>query len=211
MGGLLFRRVLAASARRYAAAGWPVAAGAWWDGARYRCPAEPCRIAGHHSAGHGAPAANCSRDAAEITGWWAVYPHTLILPTGLGVDVLDVAGALGLAAWQQLSYGGLRVPAARLPTGRLLLFVAAGHDATADLPAEFPAGAGLVYHRRGSYVIAPPSRLQHGQISWIRAPWVDGWTPPDPRPVLEAIAAVAGVDITHAADAGPLRPGRRQR
>jgi hypothetical protein len=144
---LLRRRALASSARRYAAAGWPVAAGAWWDGARYRCPTTPCQVAGHHPAGHRPAAGTCSTDLAEVATWWATHPHTVILPTGLVHDVLDVTATHGMAAWQQLHCSGVHVPTARTPTGRLLLFVVAAAEPRPALPEPADTGGG---HRDNS-------------------------------------------------------------
>jgi hypothetical protein len=190
VGSILFRRVLAESAARYAAAGWPVAAGAWWDGARYRCSATPYQVTGHHLSGqltgHLDSAAGWSLDSAEVRSWWTVHPHTLILPTGLVADALDVAAGPGVAIRHQLRRAGVLVPAASLPGRRLLLFVAAGTPPADINPVP---GADLIHHGAGSYVPAPPSALQHGRASWLRPPWVDNWALPAADTVLHAIAA----------------------
>ena len=188
---LLTRRLITASTARYAAAGWPVAPGAWWDGHRYTCPAPACRTTGLHPAGdptHGHPT-GLRTGTAHLDAWvgWATHPHTILLPTGDAFDVFEAPAAQAGRAWRRLYATGVLVPAASLPSGRWLLFTAPAPDLPAhDLPAHgLPRS--VVHHGTGSYVPAPPSTLHHGAVRWEHAPWVTGWVLPEPRGVLGAL------------------------
>ena len=198
MRSLFTRRILAANAIRYANAGWPLAPGAWWDHDhnRYRCPAAPCPIAGLHPAGgpgggHPPPASVASTDATTVRAWWSVHNHTLLLPTGFAFDVLEVTAQQASHAWKRLHRGGLTIPAAELPTGRWLLFIA---PVAALSPSELPGD--VIHHGAGSYVPAPPSTLRRGPVRWTHAPWIDGWILPEPQAVIDALASTQPVRAT---------------
>jgi len=189
--GSLSRLVLGRAAARYAAAGWPVAAGAWWDGDRYRCATHPCRVVGPHLAGHVDIGRAMSGDAGVVQSWWAANPFTVALATGVGFDAVEVAGALGEVGFDLLRRNGLVGPAGRLPAGGWLFLVSAGVDAGFVGSA---GGGGLLYHGRGSYLLAPPSRLRCGRVRWVRAPWVDDWRLPVAEAALDVLAGVCSAD-----------------
>lgn len=186
--GPLNRLLLVRSAARYTAAGWPVAPAAWWDRGRYRCGAKPCPTAGHHLAGHhlagdgsvgGPPSAGAG--ILAVPPW----PYTLALLTGVAFDALEVPAVAGAAVMDRLRADGFGGPVARLPTGRWILAVRPEADVVDELLAT-AATVGVVRHGPGSYVPAPPSRLQHGRVTWIVPPWSVGWRLPAAAPVLAA-------------------------
>ena len=186
---LFARRLLTASTIRYGAAGWPVAPGAWWDGQHYTCPAPACRRTGLHPAGDpagGHPThLRSSTDPAQVRAWWAGHPHTILLPTGDALDVVEAPAQLAAPVWRRLYARGVLVPTASLPGGRWLLFTTptpAGYSAE-ELPGS------VVHHGAGSYVPAPPSALRHGPVRWEHAPWVSAWRLPEAQVVLDALAA----------------------
>ena len=155
----------------YVAAGWPVVAGACWVGHRYWCGVPWCTVTGLHPACRDAAAAVENRDplAALAAGGRGGFPSSVLLVTGLAVDVLELpAGALHAAA----AAAGWGVPVARLPEGRWLLFAGSG---PVD-PGVWPAGATRLeepfLHGEGedSLVALPPSVLRHGQVRWRTRP-----------------------------------------
>lgn len=158
----LRRRMRCRVAGRYIARGWPVAPGAWWDGRRYRCDAAVCQVEGLHVAGHGDPAVAAAANGVD----WVARPYTLLLPTGSAVDVLELPARAVTAIATARS--PVRVPVARTPTGRWLLFVT-----TSGLPngaTEAARASGVLHHSTGSHVPLPPSRLAHGRVQWITRP-----------------------------------------
>ena len=178
----LARRRRAAEA--YAGAGWPVVAGAWWDQARgrYSCGAQ-CGVAGQHAVcdggvpGPDTAGAGPGRLAATPGG----FPHTVMLVTGLGVDVVELpATARGVA----IAAARSGVATAQLPTGRHLLFAASG-----PLDPGNPLPDRLIMHGEGSMVALPPSQLRHGPVEWsgrFRRPPAVG----ELRPVAEVLGLV---------------------
>lgn len=164
-------------AGRYVARGWPIAAGSWWDGHRYRCDLASCKVEGLHGVGHGDPAATSAEDLAG----WPARPYTLLLLTGLGVDVLELPARAGTAVAATRSR--VRVPVARTPTGRWLLFVATG--GLSDEAAEAARASGVLHHGAGSHVPLPPSRLAHGRVQWITRPDSDDLDLPSAAGLLE--------------------------
>lgn len=201
-----------AAARRYAAMGWPVCPGAHpLDGGGRACSCDRvgCPAPGAHPV---SPAwqLQASTDPAAVGRWWAAAPRAnVILVTGRAFDVLDVPAGPGLDALGHLERAG-RAPGPVAVAGeRALFFVAsrAAHttedewwschldcvpgEVPGDLPGELPGdladAAGLRWHCRGSYVLAPPSRTGAGPAArWICQP--DGRPLPDAVRLLEHLA-----------------------
>lgn len=190
------RSRLAAAARQYIAADWPVASGAWWDAAeqRYRCDQAECVTQGLHPTLPGAAsilrrcqvsvAEAATPDLASVAGRWSQRPYSLLLPTGHSCDVLELGVATVRRVRAYLDAG----PAATLPDGRVLLFttVAAAHDD--DLGAEL-SRVGALHHSHGSWVPLPPSQLATGPVRWSRSPGAAGWRLPSPYQVAHALRA----------------------
>ena len=152
-----------------------------------------------------------SSDPAEADRWWREQPEAnIILVTGRVYDVLDVPAAAGAAALAGLEQAGVRAgPVALSPeapaSGDRALFFVATRGAPADEdewwschldcePDDFAPVAGLRWHTRGSFVVAPPSRRGRGNAQWIREP---GEHPlPDALRLLEFLAdACDGVSV----------------
>jgi bifunctional DNA primase/polymerase-like protein len=198
---------MAVAAARYAAMGWPVCAGAYPPGRSQRA-GEYRRACSCDRIGCPAPCAHpispawqlrASADRDLVGHWWLAQPEAnIILVTGRVFDVLDVPAVAGMAALAQLERSGVVPGPVAISAGdRALFFVstraAAGAEdewwsCNLDCEPEMSAQvAGLRWHCRNSYVLAPPSRLPDGQAArWIRAPTDE--QPPDGLRLLEFLA-----------------------
>jgi Bifunctional DNA primase/polymerase, N-terminal len=134
-------------------------------------------------------------DPAAIWQWWNRTPNaTLILPTGLAFDVLDVPERAGWRALDRLERMGTPLgPVAACPTGRVLFFVAP--DTTGKLPHLLrrlgwdDIDLDLRCHGKGSYVFAPPSSIGgFGTMQWLRPPTHTNRQCPEARLLLGTIA-----------------------
>ena len=125
--------------------------------------------------------ASCDRD--EICEWWSGLPYSILLPTGLTLDVIEVPASIGRRAAAVLRGIGAHVPIAATPTGEWLFPVRSGEPLRPDL-----VGRGITLHGRGSYFSAPPSTFPQGSVHWRVRPAACGWTLPDPYRVQEALA-----------------------
>ena len=128
-----------------------------------------------------------SSDPREADRWWRERPDAnIILVTGRIFDVLDVPAGAGTAALIRMDRAGVPAgPVALSPEAvsaddRALFFVAT-RGAAADEdewwschldcePDDFAPVAGLRWHTRGSFVVAPPSRHGRGAAQWVREP-----------------------------------------
>ena len=194
------RGQLASAARRYAALGWPVCQGAHPEpaaGGRGRacsCDRIGCPAPGAHPV---SPAwqMQASADPGAVGRSGAAAPDAnVVLVTGRVFDVLDAPAVAGLAALEQMERSGVAPGPVAGAGGRALFFVATrGAHAAQDewwpcrldcVPDDEPAAAGLRWHCRNSYVLAPPSRDGTGQAArWLRAP--EGRPLPDAVRLLE--------------------------
>jgi len=105
----------------------------------------------------------------------------VILATGRVFDVLDVPAAVGLTALSRMERSGLE-PGPVAVTGNRAHFYIRSRGAPADEsewwschldcePEEIADVAGLRWHCRDSYVVAPPSRTGSGVLTrWLRDP-----------------------------------------
>ncbi len=175
---------LAAAAAAYAARGWPVCLGAY--------PPPDARVTGRACScdrvGCPAPAAHpmspawhllASTDAAEVRQRWERYPEAnIVLPTGQVFDVLDVPAAAGAAALEAMRQAGTAPGPVAAGGGRVLFFVATrGAPEDEDEwwscqldcePEDVGEVAGLRWHCRNSYLVAPPSRDAAGAAArWL--------------------------------------------
>ena len=188
---------------------------------RARIPARPLRSRGTGRAcscdrvGCPAPAAHpmsptwqmfASCDAGTVAERWGHHPEAnIILPTGRVFDVLDVPVAAGTAALGLMKQAGVEPGPVAAGHGRMLFFVAtrgAPEDEDEWWPCQLDCApedvgevAGLRWHCRNSFVLAPPSRDVTGTAGrWIRPP-----APPS--------AVLAGPAVTEAALPGTVLPG----
>ncbi|MBV9208269.1 MAG: bifunctional DNA primase/polymerase [Actinobacteria bacterium] len=180
---------LGEAAAQYASAGWPVCVGAH----RYRgtrAAMEPGRACSCDRVGCPAPGAHpvspawqmqATVDLNLIKSWWETRPEAnVILVTGRVFDVLDVPLAAGVAALEELERAGVAAgPVAAVGEDRMLFFVIT-KGSPADEDEWWSCGldcepesvvAGVRWHCRDSYVLAPPSRCAAGQaVRWLRPP-----------------------------------------
>jgi Bifunctional DNA primase/polymerase, N-terminal len=182
---------MAVAAASYAAMGWPVCAGAHPPGRPQRgagagracsCDRMGCPAPGAHPM---SPAwqVEATTDPATVWSCWLARPEAnIILPTGRVFDVLDVPATAGTAALRLMAEAGVRPgPVAVSAADRALFFVRT-RGAPADEyewwschldcePETVTQVAGLRWHCRNSYVLAPPSRYAAaGAAHWLRGP-----------------------------------------
>jgi hypothetical protein len=138
-------------------------------------------------------------DVAIVGHWWAEQPlASILLVTGRSFDVLDVPVAAGMAALRQLERSGITPPPVAVSAWDRALFFVMTRAAEGDddewwschldcEPDVLPEIAGLRWHCRDSYVVAPPSRLSNGTAArWLAEP---GTAPlPDSLRLLEVLA-----------------------
>lgn len=189
---------MAAAAAEYAAMQWPVCPGAHlrapsrrshpargWsreDGRACSCDRVGCPAPGAHPI---SPAwqLEASADPQEVAHWWLERPAAnVILVTGRVFDVLDVPAAAGSVALAMLDSAGVAPgPVALSAGGRALFFVATRGTPDDEVewwschldcePDSVARVAGLRWHTRNSYVLAPPSPYGRGLAAhWIRTP-----------------------------------------
>jgi len=183
------RHPLGTQALDYASMGWPVCVGAHtYRGARGSI--EPGRSCSCDRVGCPAPGAHpvspawqmqATVDTNVIGSWWETRPEAnVILVTGRVFDVLDVPAHPGAAALGRMEAAGVPVgPVAGLGADRMLFFVLT-RGSPADEDEWWSCGldcepesvtAGLRWHCRDSYVLAPPSVCAGGPIArWLRSP-----------------------------------------
>jgi hypothetical protein len=192
---------MASAARRYAELGWPVCRGAQFRGRRAlrgagqhgnhiqsvagracSCDRIGCPAPGAHPL---SPSwkREASCDPGVVARWWSTAPRSsILLVTGRIFDVLDVPAGAGSAALARLGQAGIRPgPVAAGAGGRTLFFVASRAASTEEdewwschldcEPEIVPAIAGLRWHCRDSYVLAPPSVQRGGSAArWLVRP-----------------------------------------
>lgn len=182
---------MADAAIGYAAMGWPVCAGTFSPGRAQRSP-EVRRACSCDRIGCPAPGAHplspawqnlASTDPELVARWWLALPEAnVVLVTGRVFDVLDVPAPIGMTALSRMERSGrLPGPVAVSAGGRAHFFVRS-RGAPADEnewwschldsePEEVAEVAGLRWHCRDSYVLAPPSRHGgNGAARWLRDP-----------------------------------------
>jgi hypothetical protein len=197
---------LAAAATGYAALGWPVCLGAY-SPADAKATGRACscdRVGCPSPAAHPMSPAwqiQATSDTGKIAQRWARHPKAnVVLPTGRVFDVLDVPAAAGAAALEMMRRAGVPTGPVATGSGRTLFFVATrGAPEDEDewwschldcAPEDVGEVAGLRWHCRDSYVLAPPSRDAAG----LTARWIIGpdeqvpWPPPDAVRLLEFLA-----------------------
>ncbi|MDL5154488.1 bifunctional DNA primase/polymerase [Actinomycetospora termitidis] len=129
-------------------------------------------------------AAKATTDVAQIADWWSGLPYSILLPTGITFDVIEVPASIGRRAAAALRSVGEPVAIAATPTGEWLFPVMPGEPLRPDLAGR----PGTALHGRGSYFAAPPSTFPQGSIHWRVRPAACGWRLPDPYSVQDAMA-----------------------
>jgi hypothetical protein len=186
----------AEAALRYATLGWAVCPGEFRPAAGQRagdrqracsCDRIGCPAPGAHPV---SPAwqSVATSDSELINAWWLATPTAnVILVTGRIFDVLDVPGSVGLTALARMERSGLRpgpvaMSTVAVSTEERAHFFVRSRGAPADEtewwschldcePEEIADVAGLRWHCRNSYVVAPPSVTGTGAACrWLRDP-----------------------------------------
>ena len=190
------RAQMASAAREYAAMGWPVCQGAAvsrdrGSGRACSCDRVGCPAPGAHPV---SPAwqLQATANPAVAGRWWSAAPEAnVILATGRVFDVLDVPVTAGLDALALMDGAGTRPGPVAVSAGERALFFVATRGAPGwqdewwschldCVPDDLTETAGLRWHCRDSYVLAPPSRHGDGLVArWLR--------PPDGRPLPDAV------------------------
>jgi Bifunctional DNA primase/polymerase, N-terminal len=182
---------MAVAAAEYAALGWPVCLGAYPPGRPQR-HGEMARACSCDRIGCPAPGAHpmspawqvqATADPALVGRWWMARPQAnVILATGRTFDVLDVSAAAGAAALAKMDRSAIRPGPVAISAGDRALFFVATRGTPADEeewwschldcePEVDSQVAGLRWHCRDSYVLAPPSRDGKAlKAHWLRAP-----------------------------------------
>jgi hypothetical protein len=195
------------AAERYAAMGWPVCVGAYPPGRPQR-PGEAGRACSCDRLGCPAPGAHpvspawqiqATADPALIGRWWLASPEAnVVLVTGRVFDVLDVPARAGMTALARMDRSEAQPGPVALSAARRALFFVSTRGRPADEdewwschldsePEDVEQVAGLRWHCRDSYVLAPPSRFGSGQAArWLRDP--DGQPLPDGLRLIEYLA-----------------------
>lgn len=180
------------AAAAYAAHGWPVVPGAYAAGGRCGCPRLGCRRAGLHPLPEQWEQA-ATTDTDQVGRWWARHAWEILLPTGYGVEVVELSAEVGRATAERL--GERAGPIAVVADQRWLLLCAPEPDRIGASDEEWRAG--LLLHTRGSWVPVPPNGGTRGRAGWFRPPWVVGWRLPGTREVLAAVRAAAASTVSY--------------
>jgi hypothetical protein len=123
-----------------------------------------------------------SSDPADVARWWRERPDaSIILVTGRVFDVLDVPARAGLLALERISHSPAAMGPVALSADNRALFFASTRGAPADEdewwschldcePDSFTPVAGLRWHCRDSYVVAPARTARGTGAHWMRDP-----------------------------------------
>jgi hypothetical protein len=122
-----------------------------------------------------------STDPAVIGPWWDADPGAnIVLATGRSFDVLDVPAPAGELALTRLQRSGPALGPVAVSAGNRMLYFVASRSRLADdewwssqldCVPDLPQSAGLRWHCKGSYVLAPPSRFSAAAAArWLREP-----------------------------------------
>lgn len=197
---------MAVAAAEYAALGWTVCQGAYPPRLHQHhgrplhhretlracsCDRLGCPTPGAHPE---SPAwqVQATADPGIVGHWWMSQPRAnVILVTGRVFDVLDIPADAGATALSLMQRSDVEPGPVAISSGNRALFFVATRGRPADEgewwschldcePETVSEVAGLRWHCRSSYVLAPPSRDSSG----LRSHWL---CPPDGRPLPDAL------------------------
>src|SRR5262245_52757743 len=119
------------AAQDYVAHGWPIVVGSRLCGDRFSC-GPGCRTVSCHPVPcqPSAPPPRPLHDIAEVAAAWRRSPYSVLLPTGVRFDVVDVPAHIGT-----LARDALLGPVAVTPIGRWMFFVKPGSTLRPELAA----------------------------------------------------------------------------
>lgn len=181
-----YRAELKAGALELADLGWPVLPGTYWQVDRWtgipdapRVGATPVRCDGPASA---------SRDRWVVARWWSEQPYSVLVATGVTVDVIEVSALVGRRVCTRMRELGIAAPVAASATGRWWFAVRSGEA----LRPELASRPEVSLHGRGSWVVAPPTQSEQGRMQWRVPPSACHRSLPDTYDVQVALLAVLG-------------------
>lgn len=116
---------------------------------------------------------DATTDPAQINAWWSFAPNSNIgIATGHLVDVIDIDGPQGVAAWLGDLWGQLPPIIAHARTVR-----SGGHHLYVEAIPGSRNRAGMLpgvdYRGGGGYVVAPPSIVGGRTYRWVQAPGIE--------------------------------------
>lgn len=174
-----------------AAHGWPILPGTFWQGRGW------CGRPGSGEASQEGPLpisasglAAATTDAARVTAWWSGAPYSILVATGITVDVIEVDATAGRQIGAILRARGVTAPVVSTTAGHWRFAVTAGQS----LLPELDAHPDVVLYGRGAFVVAPPSDDAQGAQRWEIGPWVCRWQLPDPYDVQHAVLTPLGLE-----------------
>jgi hypothetical protein len=180
---------------------WPVAQGTHVVDGECSCSTRDCKSPGAHPADEQWRYTS-TMDSSVVRSWWGWRPEaSVVLPTGVLFDVLDVPHAPGAEALRRLEDMRYEVgPAAETGDDRILIWVIAGARMLASLtePREWPYDhLDLHCYSTGGFVIAPPCC----DVRWLNPPDL-GWVLPRADDIVGVIARACQEALS-----GPTRSG----
>ncbi len=116
--------------------------------------------------------AEATTDSAQVRAWWQRYPEANVgLATGVAFDVLDLDAATGRTAFCRLeALAAPTGPVARTGSGRWHFYTVATGLTDSVIPRAANIANPVVWHGRGGWVVAAPSRHVSGALTrWLRA------------------------------------------
>lgn len=122
----------------------------------------------------------------QVETRWAHRPYTVLLVTGVVVDVIEAPPHIAEALLRHLHLTGRSVIAVETG-GRVQLLLGSGPAIDQARTAEW-ARSGVLFHQRGSWIVLPPSIIDGARTRWLRPPKrPDSVLPPAPEPVLSLL------------------------
>ncbi|MFG1923045.1 bifunctional DNA primase/polymerase [Cryptosporangium sp. NPDC048952] len=191
---------LAAAARGYLAAGWPIVPGAYWSPqtCAYRCGRPGCDNGSPHPV-DSAERGRCDQRSQprsiqpdHVERWWNNRGYNVLMPTGVAAaTVIEGPGRLIDDVDARLTARGCPPPLLVLPTGERQLF-------SAPLPVDdelwlATAVGGATLHGDDGWIPLPPSIVSAGMLRWVRPPEATGWRLPPATEVRTALRAALGL------------------
>lgn len=194
------RLALLNAARAYMRHGWPVIPGAWWSlqECRHVCDIPGCRSGGLHPGALDTgpvsplnPPSNLADYALtseqDIRTRWGLHPYSVLMPTGITCDVIELPSITAHRIWAEGSIAALHAPAAQLEASPgsaetkssgddAVMFVVTqtGETIPSDTLDELARNR-IVLHRNGSWVPLPPTSVGGRPMRWLLKPQQCGW------------------------------------
>jgi hypothetical protein len=182
----VYRAELKTSALSLAEHGWPLLPGTFWQSDRWTGVPDAPQIGPVAVPDDGI--ASATADPVTVGTWWSERPYSVLVATGLSVDIIEVSALVGRRVCALLRERDMVVPVGATPTGRWWFAVRAGEA----LRPELASRPEVVLHGRGDWVAAPPSEGPQGVVHWRVPPTACDWRLPDPCDLQVAVLDVVG-------------------